>query len=281
MLLVLDAGNTQTLIGLFDGTALVANWRIATNAERTADEHALIVTQLLELNGLSFEETVTGMAISSTVPSLKATLRAMATRWFRVPLVVLEPGVRTGIAILADNPREVGADRIANALSVHHLYGGPAIVVDFGTSTNFDVVSAKGEYLGGAIAPGIEISMEALLSRAAALQDVELVEPRSAIGKTTMECMQSGILYGAAGQVDGLCRRIQAELARTQPGVAETGECTVVATGGLSGLMTPISETIQHHEPWLTLHGLRLVFERNSGGENQGLAPDVEGRDRQ
>lgn len=144
MLLVLDAGNTQTLIGLFDGDALVANWRIATNAERTADEHALIVTQLLELDGRSLADAVTGMAISSTVPSLKATLRAMASRWFHVPLVVLEPGVRTGIAILADNPREVGADRIANALSVHHLYGGPAIVVDFGTSTNFDVVSAKG-----------------------------------------------------------------------------------------------------------------------------------------
>jgi len=277
VLLVLDAGNTQTLIGLFDGDALVANWRIATKAERTADEHALIVTQLLELDGLSFEEAVTGMAISSTVPSLKATLRAMATRWFRVPLVVLEPGVRTGIAILADNPREVGADRIANALSVHHLHGGPAIVVDFGTSTNFDVVSAKGDYLGGAIAPGIEISMEALLSRAAALQDVELVEPRSVIGKTTAECMQSGILYGAAGQVDGLCRRIQAELARTHGGEPEA--CTVVATGGLSGLITPISETIQHHEPWLTLHGLRLVFERNCDGHNRDLAPDVEGRD--
>ncbi|HSH58834.1 MAG TPA: type III pantothenate kinase [Acidimicrobiales bacterium] len=266
MLLVLDAGNTQTLIGLFDGDTLVANWRIATNAERTADEHALIVTQLLELDGCSFDRTVTGMAISSTVPSLKATLRSMASRWSGLPVVVLEPGVRTGMAILADNPREVGADRIANALSVHHLYGGPAIVVDFGTSTNFDVVSAKGDYLGGAIAPGIEISMEALQHRAAALQDVELVEPRAAIGKTTVECMQSGILYGTAGQVDALCRRIQAELATAEPGA-----CTVVATGGLSELITPISETIQHHAPWLTLHGLRLVFERNSDLLNRGL----------
>jgi len=258
VLLAVDAGNTQTVIGLFDGEELVATWRIATKAERTADEHALIVSQLLELNGRTFEESVAGMAISSTVPSLKTTLRAMARRWFHVPVVVLEPGVRTGVAILADNPREVGADRIANALSVHHLYGGPAIVVDFGTSTNFDVVSDRGDYVGGAIAPGIEISMDALLSRAAALQEVELVEPRSPIGKTTVECMQSGILYGSAGQVDGLCRRIQAE-------VAQSGgkECTVVATGGLSELITPISETIQHHEPWLTLHGLRLVFERN------------------
>ena len=259
MLLALDAGNTQTVLGLFDGTELVANWRVATNAERTADEHALLVSHLLELEGCTFEDTVTGMAISSTVPSLKATLRAMAARWFHVPVVVLEPGVRSGIPILADNPREVGADRIANALAVHHLYGGPAIVVDFGTSTNFDVVSARGEYLGGAIAPGIEISMDALLSRAAALQDVELVEPRSPIGKTTVECMQSGALYGFAGQVDGLCRRIRDELAR-----GEDGECTVVATGGLSGLIAPISEAIEHHEPWLTLHGLRLVFERNA-----------------
>ncbi|MDQ3575375.1 MAG: type III pantothenate kinase [Actinomycetota bacterium] len=259
MLLALDVGNTQTVIGLFDGAQLISHWRVATNADRTADEHALLVTQLLDLAGHTVEETVTGMAISSTVPSLKATLRAMAKRWFEVATMVLEPGVRSGIPILADNPREVGADRIANALSVHHLYGGPAIVVDFGTSTNFDVVSSKGEYLGGAIAPGIEISMDALLARAAALQDVELVEPRSAIGKTTVECMQSGVLYGFAGQVDGLCRRIQAELAHT-----EVRECTVVATGGLSSLIAPLSETIQHHEPWLTLHGLRLIFERNS-----------------
>lgn len=260
MLLALDAGNTQTVLGLFEGEDLVANWRIATLADRTADEHALVVTQLLELDGYAVDEAVTGMAMASTVPSLKATLRSMATRWFDVPFLVLEPGVRSGIPILADNPREVGADRLANALSVHHFYGGPAIVVDFGTSTNFDVVSSTGEYLGGAIAPGIEISLDALLARAAALQDVELVEPRAAIGKTTVECMQSGVLYGFAGQVDGLCRRIQAELERTDP-----GPCTVVATGGLSGLIAPISETIDHHEPWLTLHGLRLVFERNSG----------------
>jgi type III pantothenate kinase len=255
VLLALDVGNTQTVVGLFDDAELVSHWRIATKAERTSDEHALLLSELLALEGYVFEKTVTGIAISSTVPALKSALRDMSRRWFGVATVVLEPGVRSGIPILADNPREVGADRIANALAAYELYGGPTIVVDFGTSTNFDVVSARGEYLGGAIAPGIEISMDALLARAAALQGVELVEPPSPIGKTTVECMQSGALYGFAGQVDGLCRRIRAEL----------GECTVVATGGLSGLITPLSETIEHHEPWLTLHGLRLVFEKNAG----------------
>lgn len=254
MLLAIDTGNTQTVLGLFDGPELVSSWRIATNAERTSDEHALVVAQLLDLEGYPAEDVVTGIAIASTVPTLTATLRAMTERWFDVPTVVLEPGVRSGAAILADNPKEVGADRVANTVAVHTLFGGPAIVVDFGTSTNFDVVSAKGEYLGGAIVPGIEISLDALFGRAAALRRVELVEPRSVIGKTTVECIQSGTLYGYTDLVDGMCRRIQAEL----------GGATVVATGGLSGVIGPLSQTIEHHEPWLTLHGLRLVFERNT-----------------
>lgn len=254
MLLAIDTGNTQTVLGLFDGPELVSSWRIATNAERTSDEHALVVAQLLDLEGYPAEDVVTGIAIASTVPALTATLRAMTERWFDVPTVVLEPGVRSGAAILADNPKEVGADRVANTVAVHTLFGGPAIVVDFGTSTNFDVVSAKGEYLGGAIVPGIEISLDALFGRAAALRRVELVEPRSVIGKTTVECIQSGTLYGYTDLVDGMCRRIQAEL----------GGATVVATGGLSGVIGPLSQTIEHHEPWLTLHGLRLVFERNT-----------------
>jgi len=254
VLLAIDTGNTQTVLGLFDGPELVSSWRIATNAERTSDEHALVVAQLLDLEGYPAEDVVTGIAIASTVPTLTATLRAMTERWFDVPTVVLEPGVRSGAAILADNPKEVGADRVANTVAVHTLFGGPAIVVDFGTSTNFDVVSAKGEYLGGAIVPGIEISLDALFGRAAALRRVELVEPRSVIGKTTVECIQSGTLYGYTDLVDGMCRRIQAEL----------GGATVVATGGLSGVIGPLSQTIEHHEPWLTLHGLRLVFERNT-----------------
>ena len=257
MLLAVDTGNTQTVLGLFDGDLLVSNWRMATNAARTADEHALVVSQLLDLEGYRAEDAITGITISSTVPTVTATLRAMTERWFPVPTVVLEPGVRSGVAILADNPKEVGPDRVANTLAVHTLFGGPAIVVDFGTSTNFDVVSPRGEYLGGAIVPGIEISLDALFARAAALRRVELVEPRSVIGRTTVECIQSGALYGYTDLVDGMCRRIQ----------AETGECTVVATGGLSGLISPLSATIDRHEPWLTLHGLRLVFERNTSDE--------------
>ncbi|HET7488629.1 MAG TPA: type III pantothenate kinase [Acidimicrobiales bacterium] len=253
MLLAVDTGNTQTVLGLFDGPELASSWRIATNASRTADEHALVITQLLDLDGYPAEEVVSGIAVSSTVPALTATLRAMTERWFEVPTVVLEPGVRSGVAILADNPREVGADRVANTVAVHAFVEGAAIVVDFGTSTNFDVVSAKGEYLGGAIVPGIEISLDALFGRAAALGRVELVEPRSVIGRNTVECIQSGALYGYTELVDGMCRRMRAEL----------GEATVVATGGLSGLITPLSTAIDRHEPWLTLHGLRLVFERN------------------
>lgn len=254
MLLAVDTGNTQTVVGLFDGPDLVSHWRMATNPDRTSDEHALIVSQLLDLEGYPAEDVITGIAIASTVPSLTATLRAMTLRWFPVPTVVLEPGVRSGVAILADNPKEVGADRVANTVAVHAMFGGPAIVVDFGTSTNFDVVSLRGEYLGGAIVPGIEISLDALFGRAAALRRVELVEPRSVIGKTTVECIQSGALYGYTELVDGMCRRIEAEL----------GDCTVVATGGLAGLISPLSASIDHHEPWLTLHGLRLVFERNT-----------------
>jgi len=254
VLLAIDTGNTQTVLGLFDGAELVSSWRIATNPERTSDEHALVVAQLLDLEGHPAEDVITGIAIASTVPALTATLRAMTARWFDVPTLVLEPGVRSGAAILADNPKEVGADRVANTVAVHTLFGGPAVVVDFGTSTNFDVVSAKGEYLGGAIVPGIEISLDALFGRAAALRRVELVEPRNVIGRTTVECIQSGALYGYTDLVDGMCRRMRKEL----------GGATVVATGGLSGLISPLSDTIDHHEPWLTLHGLRLVFERNT-----------------
>jgi type III pantothenate kinase len=172
-----------------------------------------------------------------------------------LPHVVVEPGIRTGVPILMDNPKEVGADRIMNTLAAHHLYGGPCIVVDFGTSTNFDVVSERGEFLGGALAPGIEISLDALASRAAQLRKVELAEPRSPIGKSTVEALQSGMVYGVAGQVDGLVRRISAEL---------DADPVVIATGGLAPLVVSVSETLDHHEPDLTLIGLRLVFERNT-----------------
>ncbi len=279
MLIAVDVGNTQTVIGVFadrDGPASAAeepqpggkpgrdmpelryHWRIATIADRTADEHALLLTNLLALVGLSFgdnegDRRIDGLAVSSSVPSVTATMREMAHRWFRVPLVVIEPGVKTGMPILYDNPKEVGADRIANAVGAIDLYEGPTIVVDLGTATTFDVISAAGEYMGGAITPGIEISMDALFAHAAALRRVELVEPRHVIGKSTVESIQSGAIYGYVALVDGLCRRIEDEL----------GKCTVLATGGLAGVIAPLSEAIEHHEPWLTLHGLRLVYERN------------------
>jgi type III pantothenate kinase len=253
MLLTIDVGNTQTVLGLFDGVQLTHHWRIATNAERTSDEMALMVADLLRLRGIEFHPEHMGIAISSVVPRLTAALREMTDEWFGVKAVVLEPGTKTGMPILYDNPKEVGADRIANAVGTYDLYGGPCICVDFGTATTFDAISARGEYLGGAIIPGIEISLDALFGRAAALRRVELVEPRNVIGKNTVESMQSGAVYGFAAQVDGLCTRI----------VGELGEATVVATGGLAGLITPLSAMIEHHEPWITLIGLRIIWERN------------------
>jgi len=250
MLLTIDVGNTNTVLGVFDGERLVESWRVKTDARDTADELALT------FGGLLGDRPITGVAACSTVPAILAELRLMLDRYYPdLPRLIVEPGVRTGVPLLYDNPKEVGADRIVNTLAAYHLFGGPAIVVDFGTSTNFDVVSARGEFLGGALAPGIEVSIDALASRAARLLKVELVRPRSVIGKSTVEALQSGILYGFAGQIDGLVRRIVAELG---------GQATVVATGGLATLVMAESETIQKHEPNLTLIGLRLVFARNT-----------------
>jgi type III pantothenate kinase len=275
MLLCIDAGNTQTVIGLFDDAELVDHWRIATVAERTADELALMIQQFLGFHGFSpflvgapggasaddgsaaptpvFDEHIDGVAISSGVPRVTVELRAMTERYFGFPALVLEPGVRTGMPILYDNPKEVGADRIANAVAAYDLYGGPSIVVDFGTANTIEAISEQGEYLGGAIFPGIEISMDALFGRAAALRRVELLAPRNVIGKSTVESIQSGTVYGYSGQVDALVDRFQAEL----------GHCTVLSTGGLAEPIIKHSRTIQHYEPWLTLQGLRIIFERN------------------
>jgi type III pantothenate kinase len=232
---------------------LLDHWRIATNIERTSDEMALVVQEFLGFHGFSFDEDLDGVALCSSVPSITAAVREMTLRYFGFPAVVVEPGVKTGMPILYDNPKEVGADRIADAVGAFDLYGGPTVVVDFGTATTLEAISEAGEYLGGAILPGIEISLDALFGRAAALRRVELVEPRSVIGKNTVESIQSGAVYGFAAQVDGVCSRIQQEI----------GQSSVVATGGLAGLIAPFSSTIQHHEPWLTLHGLRLIFEKN------------------
>jgi type III pantothenate kinase len=266
VLLAIDVGNTQTVIGLF-GTDdehpsaasgaerdLLDHWRIATSAQRTSDELALLVQEFLGFHGFSFDEDVDAVALCSSVPSITAAVREMARRYFGFDALVVEPGVKTGMSILYENPKEVGADRIADAVAAYDLYGGPTIVVDFGTATTLEAISAAGEYLGGAILPGVEISLEALFDRAAALRKVELVEPRNVIGKNTIESIQSGALYGFAAQVDGIATRIMDEI----------GEATVVATGGLAAVIAPYSRCITEHEPWLTLHGLRLISEKNN-----------------
>lgn len=251
MLLTIDIGNTNTVLGLFEGEEIIHSWRIRTDANSTADEVALTMRGLL-----TDAPRITGIALCSTVPRALREMRTMLTRYYAdVPHVIVEPGVKTGVPVLTDNPKEVGTDRIVNTLAAFARYGGPSVVVDFGTSTNLDVVSAKGEFLGGALAPGIEISIDALASRAAQLRKVEIVRPRTVIGKNTVEALQSGAVYGFAGQVDGLVRRIAAELGEPLK--------AVIATGGLSSIVVPESETITHHDPDLTLHGLRLVFERN------------------
>lgn len=258
MLIAIDVGNTETVIGLFGdepGIGLSHHWRLSTVRTRTPDEHAMLITQLLDLEGFDIATSISGIAISSSVPAVTTELRKMAERWFAaLPCVVLGPGVRSGMSILYDNPKEVGADRIADAVGAYDLYGGPSIVVDLGTATTFDAISAEGEYLGGAIVPGISISLEALFHHAAALRSVELVAPRNVIGRSTVESIQSGVLYGYAVQVDGMCSLFKETL----------GEATVVATGGLSSLIAPFAKSIDHVEPWLTLHGLRIVFDRNT-----------------
>lgn len=255
MLLTIDVGNTNTVLGVFAEKKLVRSWRVKTDPRNTADE------LWLQFGALTANYEITGLAVCSTVPATLRELRNMIHDYFLdIRTTIVEPGIKTGVPLLVDNPKEIGADRIVNTLAAHTLYpNGPAIVVDFGTSTSFDVVSPKGEFLGGALAPGIEISVDALAARAAQLRKVELVRPRSVIGKNTVEALQSGTIYGFAGQVDGLVNRITTELHASYP-----GEPTVVATGGLAPLVLGIAETINHHEPDLTLIGLRLIHERNS-----------------
>ena len=251
MLLCIDIGNTNTVLATFEGEKLVHSWRVKTDARATADELGLLYRGLLAGDNAA----LTGISACSTVPMALRSLRTMLTRYYgAIPAVILEPGTRTGVPLAIDNPKEVGADRVANTLAAYTLYGGPSIVVDFGTSTNFDVVSARGEFLGGVLAPGIEISVDALAARAAQLLKVELVRPSRVVGKNTVEALQSGVVYGFAGQVDGIVHRI----------VAELGPVTaVVATGGLAPVVLEQCATVTHHEPNLTLIGLRLVYARN------------------
>src|SRR4051812_13205501 len=250
MLLAVDVGNTQTVLGLYDGDRLTEQRRLATEASRTGDELGALLGEMLDL------DSVDGICLSSTVPALVREFEVFAERWAKAELLVVGPGAKTGIPVAYDNPHEVGPDRIANAVAARDRYGAPCIVVDFGTSTNFDVVSAAGEYVGGVLAPGIEISMDALFERAARLVKVDFAAPPSPIGRTTAFALQSGLVYGFAGQVDGIVGRIREELG--------DGSVQVVATGGLAGLIAPHAQTIGKVDPFLTLEGLRLVWERRA-----------------
>ncbi|KOX25041.1 MULTISPECIES: type III pantothenate kinase [unclassified Streptomyces] len=264
MLLTIDVGNTHTVLGLFDGDEIVEHWRISTDPRRTADEMAVLLQGLMGMHpllGVELSDGIEGIAICATVPSVLHELREVTRRYYGdVPAVLVEPGVKTGVPVITDNPKEVGADRVINAAAAVELYGGPAIVVDFGTATTYDAVTARGEYAGGAIAPGIEISVEALGVRGAMLRKIELARPRNVIGKNTVEAMQSGIIYGYAGQVDGVVARMKRELVGPK---GDPSDVTVIATGGLAPMVLGESAEIDEHEPWLTLIGLRLVYERN------------------
>ena len=257
MLLAIDVGNTQVAIGMFDGGELVGHWRFTTG-ERTEDEMRWEMTGVLALDGFTPED-IEGVVIASVVPAVTTTLREVAPALTQGgAVVVVEPGTKTGMPILIDNPREIGADQIVNAVAARERHGIPAIVVDFGTSTNFDVVSPEGAYIGGVIAPGIEIATNALVGGTAALRRVEFTTPRGPIGKGTVEAIQSGALYGHAGLVDGIVERIAGEL---------EGGPVVIATGGLSSTIVPHCRRVDTTDEYLTLEGLRLIYEMNLGAE--------------
>lgn len=254
MILVVDVGNTHIVFGAYEGKTLLASWRLSTNKERTADETGIMLFSLFRQEGLKPED-VKAVIVASVVPSIMYTLEHTIKKYFKVEPMVIGPGIKTGINIKCQNPKEVGADLIVNAVSGYELYGGPLIIVDMGTAITFCAVSSKGEYLGCAISPGIKISSEALYDRAAMLPRIDLAKPESVIGKNTVLSMQAGIFYGYVGQVDYIVRRMKQEM--------QEEAVKVIATGGLSRLIAEESKTIDEINPILTLEGLRIVYERN------------------
>jgi len=254
MLLVVDVGNTESVFGVYDGEELLARWRVSTEASKTADEHAALFRTLLNSAGIDFRD-IDAVCMSCVVPPMQGELEEMALNLFGTRPIVVGPGIKTGLSILYDNPREVGADRIVNAVAAYEEHGGPTVIVDIGTATTFCAISARGEYLGGAIAPGLGIAAQALFSRAAKLPRVAFVRPKNVIGKDTVSSIQSGLINGYVELVDGMVRRVSKELG---------GNPTVIGTGGLIDIIAEHSSTIQHVDHLLTLKGLKLIYERNT-----------------